>query len=226
MLYNRVHSFAEFHHTVDHYRAQSRWIFRGQADASWTLIPKAGRPPYNNLSDHHAYNYWRFSAVEHHNDPSANEWDWLALAQHHGLATRLLDWTYNPLVAAFFSVREDCHGDAAVYALRSKRHLDIDVGDPFELEGIGWFTPKRTDPRISHQAGAFTLHGPPTLPLAEGKHPEYELVKITIDKKYRTDLLRELEHLYVHEAFLFPDLDGLSSYVNWKWSKRNRWVDE
>jgi FRG domain len=112
-------------------------------------------------------------------------WDWLALAQHRGLPTRLLDWTYSPLVAAHFATLGDTKCDRAIWRLDWKRvhrhfgfpELALLIADLHALVGRdGRFTPWRLigegdagkpfacmiepptlDARISVQAGTFTL---------------------------------------------------------------------
>ena len=210
---------ADFHGLYDvmeTFRKPRVWLFRGQSDVSWQLLPKVGRPPYLGVSDRAVFESWKRRALEHIAVRSAmTDWDWLALAQHHGLATRLLDWTSNPLAAPYFAVEDQRNTDAAVYACRFRRVVDARHDHPMEFQDVGLFRPGAVAARITRQSGQFSINGNPSLSLESQSGDAFDLCRIVIDVSYRDRLKRELSFYGVDRATLFPDLDGLSAFVNW-----------
>ncbi len=105
-------------------RRRDTGVYRGAADARWSLLTSLDRlggvhPPHTKagLEEHVLRNFIRYSRPHFESAPD-NEWELLVQAQHHGLPTRLLDWTYSPLVAAHFATLiHRPGGDAAVWRL-------------------------------------------------------------------------------------------------------------
>jgi len=90
-------------------RRRDSGIYRGDGDARWPLLTSldklggAGSPHSKaELEEHILRNFIRYSRP-YFSPPPVNDWEVLVAAQHHGLPTRLLDWTYSPLVAAHFA---------------------------------------------------------------------------------------------------------------------------
>ena len=126
-------------------RFRSRQAYRGLSDANYpletTLMRLGG--DYTQLERHLIRNFKKYahrSMVE-----KDSVWHWLSLAQHHGLPTRLLDWTYSPYVALHFATVNIEHYDRdgviwAVNYLLAHKQLPKPLREKLDQEGANIFT--------------------------------------------------------------------------------------
>jgi hypothetical protein len=94
-------------------------LFRGHADESWLLVPSAFRPGVSGMKEQKQLLMWRTMASRFANPRPQSNLEWVVLAQHYGVATNLLDWTTNPLIALFFACQKtDPPADGEVIRVR------------------------------------------------------------------------------------------------------------
>lgn len=143
-----------------------------------------------------------------------SEWEWLSLAQHHGLPTRLLDWTDNPLVAAFFACRHQTTTDGAIYRLVGKgAFIDTtSTHDPFtnNITPGKRLLPVHITNRIVAQSGLFTVR-------SFDSQSRYQINKIVIPAKLKVTIIRSLNEYGTNEFSMFPDLDSAARHLQWYW---------
>jgi hypothetical protein len=193
-----------------------RPLLRGE-DSS-CFVPTAGifRPGFNSeLERPIFYEFLRHIPV-YANIDLANRWLVLSLAQHHGVPTRLLDWTTSPLVATFFAVESPGRIDAAVWGVWGFDNPEDEFpSDPFAINKPIQVTPVVVTPRLQAQSGAFTAH-PNGKDLRTYLRTGDIVVKITIPAALRNRFRQQLDFLGVNRASLFPDLDGMGRWLRWR----------
>ena len=200
-------------------------LYRGQP-IDKPLLPKIARYAIAEADVIEKEMLYEFKRRSLHlmDSPPGNLWDWLALAQHHGMATRLLDWSENPLIALWFSmntVLEFTPEYAVLWGFTPPKSdiTDSDMaGDPFQPQSTHVFKPNHIIKRISAQFAWFTIHNHDEqnkFTPFENTHYGNRLFKIKVNRKCFGECKRWLHNFGINSAVMYPDIDGLAKHVEW-----------
>ena len=193
--------------------------FRGVRDADYQLVPSVGRwlGPANHRNDYEKdlLNEFKRKALGYIERLPHSDWDWLLLAQHHGLPTRLLDWSTSPLIALHFALAESDSANFAVYeanvadSVPVAKLVEMSIS-PFQVNLTLQVNPSYVAPRVERQSSVFTIHEDPWLPMTS----KNTIRKYMFPASARRDGRRKLRHLGITSALLTPGLDGLTSDIS------------
>jgi len=226
--------------------SDSSWAFRGLGDHTFPLIPSVGRQAdYDLVHERAVLELFKRRIPEFYPVSGLEELDFLALAQHHGAPTRMLDWTTNPLVAAYFAVASapgpkpgkllTASGRASTNTVsvtpaaalvparivacrvRSNRKLQVQ-DDPFSISDVSFFWPRAVTARITTQSGLFSVHPAPNVGWDEPLSAANNVFDVPGDM--RGFFQKRLFYLGVHNQVLMGGLDGVGSRLSWQYTRR------
>ncbi|MEM6837646.1 MAG: FRG domain-containing protein [Cyanobacteria bacterium P01_C01_bin.120] len=225
-----IHAVSEYIERLGEINRGQRALYRGQR-RDRSLLPKIARLttylPILHV-EQEFIEVFKLRSLPMLEQPPEHEWDWLTVMQHYGLATRLLDWSINPLAALWFCVRQPpvgnesgvvwlLHPNSDNYVVPSKQIEPTSICKTYILRS------KIIASRIRSQAGWFTAHYfnfEQDKFVALENDPAYKsrLKKLMVPFDAFARIRLELDRLDVNSSTLFPDLDGLCAHIEWIYS--------
>jgi FRG domain len=242
----RLKKWSDFIDVIQGWPSVRNWCFRGQGNMRWELksslsrhieVSKVAPKAWVEQEKRIRRIFERKSHLYMVDSPQADELEWLALMQHHGAPTRLLDFTWSPYVAAFFAL-ERATEDAAVWALNLPllwdiysggrfNGVDISAADPRDAKKFREYylpnkhafvwqgDPFRMPQRVIAQSGTFlvTSHLGMSVEQILAGFPDSDklLVKFVLPAtEVRAQAMASLYSMNITQATLFPGLDGLA----------------
>lgn len=202
------------------------WLFRGQP-CNKPLLPKVARrdPKVDTTKkEKEMLAELRRRGTLFIGKEISDDWDLLVYAQHFGMATRLLDWTSNPLVALWFACRDaKLSTSGYVYLFQVSPDLLLDrqsYTDPFSTGRTQVFKPNLNNIRIVAQSGWFTAHrysrkANRFIALDHNTDIKKRLVQIKVAGDQKQGILKKLDALGINGQSVFPDIEGVCEYINW-----------
>lgn len=215
--------------------------FRGQRNAVWDLEPSIKRHG-GAEAERALFKRFKQNAFSHVTSRPATEWEWLFVMQHHGLPTRLLDWTESALIGLYFAIDgddlEDAEASAALWAMdpiglnRASKwaaehkadipgfddDADLDSYLPSQVSrGNMGLEPiaaiaARNNARIQVQQGVFTIHHKNLEPLNKGVRLDH-FWRYIVPQDVIAEMRKDLEMLNLTRLSLFPDLANVAAHA-------------
>lgn len=218
--------------------------FRGHSDTSFKLLPGLYRNADNAPEEWNMFAYF-LNDGSSLLDRGINSWEVLAYMQHHGLPTRLLDWTGSLQTALFFATahrfrRDEVPPSPCIWVMNpyklnrisanSKKHYVIyDETDRISfdyLESIRDGSWPRKLPvalaapwrnrRVMAQQGSFTAHGSDSRPIEDIPALKGCIRRVGIDPALVPAIREDLAVQGFNHFQAFPDLDGLAQRLRYQ----------
>lgn len=208
---------------------ECRVAFRGQG-ADWPLVPSLCRTPHACVGPKASWQSYEQTILRMFQreappcltQPPTDIIEWIALAQHYGVPTRLLDWSFSALHALYFAVDDlDATKDGIVWSYSASGYYFGRIehyNDLYELDSVWLYMPRHLDQRMTSQCGCFTIH-----PLPKGAEPfspfepapgsYFEWSRFRIPGASKEDIFHQLDDVGINAHLIYPDLDGLAREI-------------